>query len=119
MGFLGNVIWFLCAGFWQGLGWLIAGFLWNLTIVGIPIGRQCFKFAVLSFRPFGLEVIPGGGLPSAVMNMIWLVVSGLWLALTAFVNGLVLCCTIIGIPFGLQCFKHAKLALCPFGARIE
>lgn len=119
MGFLGNVIWFLCAGFWQGLGWLVAGLLWSLTIVGIPIARQCFKFAVLSFRPFGLEVIPGGGLPSLLMNILWLVVSGLPLALGAAVNGLLLCCTVIGIPFGLQCFKHAKLALCPFGARIE
>lgn len=118
MGCLGNLIWFVCAGFWQGLGWTLAGLLWSVTIVGIPIGRQCFKFAALSFRPFGLEVLPGGGLPSALMNLIWLLVSGLWLALEAAINGLVLCCTIVGIPFGLQCFKMAKLALSPFGAEI-
>ncbi len=119
MTLLGNIIWFVCAGFWQGLGWLIAGLLWSVTIVGIPIGRQCFKFAALSFRPFGLEVYPGGGLPSALMNVIWLLVSGLWLALVALANGIVLCLTIVGIPFGLQCFKMAKLSLYPFGATVE
>ena len=119
MGCLGNLIWFVCAGFWQGLGWTLAGLLWSVTIVGIPIGRQCFKFAALSFRPFELEVLPGGGLPSALMNLIWLLVSGLWLALEAAINGLVLCCTIVGIPFGMQCFKLAQLALSPFGAKVR
>lgn len=119
MGCLGNLIWFVCAGFWQGLGWAVAGLLWSITVIGLPIGKQCFKFALLFFRPFGLEVIPGGGLPSALLNLIWLLVSGLPLALAAAINGLVLCCTIIGIPFGLQCFKIAKLALCPFGTTVQ
>lgn len=53
MNFLGNVIWFLFAGLWQGIGWLVAGLLWSVTIVGIPVGRQCFKLGravVLSLR---------------------------------------------------------------------
>ncbi len=110
--------WFLAAGLWQGIGWTVAGLLWCLTIVGIPIGRQCFKFASLWMRPFGREVLPGGGAISTLMNLIWLLVSGLWLALAAMVNGFVLCLTIVGIPFGRQCFKIARLALMPFGARI-
>lgn len=118
MSFLGNVIWFLCAGLWQGLGWTVAGFLWSITIVGIPVGRQCFKFAALSFTPFGRDVQPGGGAVSTLLNLVWLLLSGLWLALGIAANGLVLCCTIVGIPFGLQCFKQAKLALMPFGAEI-
>ena len=118
MNFLGNVIWFLFAGLWQGIGWLVAGLLWSVTIVGIPVGRQCFKLAALWFCPFGRDVEAGGGVPSFLMNVIWLLVSGLWLALAAVVNGLLLCLTVVGIPFGMQCFKLARLSLSPFGARI-
>ena len=118
MGCLGNLIWMLCGGIWQALGWFFMGILWCVTIVGIPIGRQCFKFASLAFAPFGKEVEYGGGAVSLVVNIIWLLISGIPLALAAAINGLLLCSTIIGIPFGLQCFKIAKLALMPFGARI-
>ena len=119
MGCLGNLLW-LCLGGWSlGLSWLLAGVLWCITIVGIPIGRQCFKFASLAFFPFGKEVQYGGGAVSLLLNIVWLILSGLPLALGAAVNGLVLCCTIIGIPFGMQCFKLAKLALMPFGAEVR
>lgn len=118
MSCLGNLIWFVCAGLWQGLSWTIAGFLWSITIIGIPIGQQCFKFAALSFCPFGRDVIYGGGAVSFVLNLIWLVVSGLPIAIAAAVNGVLLCCTLVGIPWGMQCFKLAKLALMPFGAEI-
>lgn len=119
MGCLGNAIWFLCGGFLQGLSWGAAGVLWCVTIVGIPVGLQCFKMAGLSFFPFGKEVRYGGGMGSFLLNLIWLLVSGIPLALVAAANGLLFCVTIIGIPFGLQCFKLAKLALMPFGAEVE
>lgn len=119
MSCLGNIVWFLCAGLWQGLSWSIAGLLWSITIIGIPIGKQCFKFAKLSFCPFGKEVLFGGGAVSLLLNIVWLLISGVPLALGAAANGLALCCTIIGIPWGLQCFKLAKLALMPFGATID
>lgn len=118
MGCLGNIIWFLCCGLWQGLSWWIAGVLWSLTIIGIPIGRQCFKLATLAFFPFGKDVEYGGNTLSLTANVLWVIFSGIPLALTALCNGLLLCITIIGIPFGLQCFKIAKLALTPFGAKI-
>lgn len=118
MSFLGNLIWFIFAGFWQGSGWTLAGLLWCVTIIGIPIGRQCFKFAALSFFPFGKDVRLGGGAVSMLMNLVWLLVSGIWLAIGSAVNGLILCLTIVGIPFGRQCFKLARLALMPFGAEI-
>ena len=86
--------------------------------MGIPIGLQCFKFASLAFFPFGKEVRYGGGAISVLANVIWILVSGIPLALCAAINGLLLCITIIGIPFGLQCFKIAKLALTPFGAEV-
>lgn len=119
MGCLGNVIWFLCGGFLSGLSWLVAGLLWCLTIVGIPVGMQCFKLAELSFFPFGKEVRYGGGPGSLLLNILWIIFSGIPLAIESAVLGLLLCATIIGIPFGLQHFKIAKLALMPFGATIE
>ena len=119
MGCLGNLVWIICGGIWQAMAWGVAGILWCITIIGIPIGRQCFKLASLAFTPFGKDVRYGGGAPSAIANILWLLVSGVPLAMIAAVNGLILCCTIIGIPFGLQCFKIAKLALMPFGATVR
>lgn len=118
MGCFGNFLWFVCGGIWQGLAWSLAGVLWSVTIIGIPIGQQCFKMASLAFFPFGKEVRYGSGTISFVANVFWMLLSGIPLALTALCNGLILCCTIVGIPFGLQCFKIAKLALFPFGASI-
>lgn len=118
MGCFGNIIWIVCGGIWQALVWFLMGLLWCVTIVGIPIGRQCLKIASLSLAPFGKEVEYGGGAPSLIANIFWIIISGIPLAVCAAVNGLLLCCTIIGIPFGMQCFKIAKLALMPFGARV-
>lgn len=118
MGCLGNILWFICGGFMSGLTWLLAGCLWCITIIGIPIGMQCFKFASLSFFPFGKEVEYGGGAVSFLVNILWLLISGIWLALEHVLWGCILCVTIIGIPFGLQHFKLAKLALMPFGAEV-
>jgi len=118
MGCLGNVIWFVCGGLISGLSWCLAGCLWCITIIGMPVGLQCFKLASLSFFPFGKEVTYGGGAGSFILNMIGLLVSGLPLALEHLFWGLLLCVTVIGIPFGLQQFKLAKLALMPFGAEI-
>lgn len=118
MGCLGNMLWFICGGFVSGLGWCAAGVLWCVTIVGIPVGVQCFKFASLSFWPFGKEVRYGGGAGSLLLNILWMVITGLPMAIASAGMGVVLCATIIGIPFGLQHFKIAKLAIMPFGAEI-
>ena len=118
MGCLGDLIWFICGGALSGLSWCLAGCLWCITVVGIPVGIQCFKFASLSFFPFGKEVVYSGGTGSFLVNMIWLLVSGLPLALEHLVIGIALCVTVVGIPFGLQQLKLAKLALMPFGAEI-
>lgn len=118
MGCLGNVLWFIFCGFWQGLSWTLAGVFWCITIVGIPIGMQCFKLANLAFFPFGKSVVYGGGPVSLVANVFWILLSGIPIALCALLNGALLCCTIIGIPFGMQCFKMAKLAFMPFGASV-
>ena len=75
--------------------------------------------AGLSFFPFGKEVVYGGGAGSLLLNIIWLIVSGFWLAVESALIGVLLCITIIGIPFGLQQFKLAKLALMPFGTTVR
>ena len=65
------------------------------------------------------QVEYGGGAGSAILNVLWFVFGGVFLALEALLNGVLLCITVIGIPFGLQCFKQAKLALLPFGAVVR
>ena len=108
MSCLGNVLWFLFGGLIMGLSWALAGVLWCVTIVGIPVGLQCFKFASLAFFPFGKEVQYGGGVGSLLLNILWLLVSGVLLAIESAVIGCVFCITIIGIPFGKQCLDVYK-----------
>lgn len=119
MNCLGNLLWLVFGGLISGMSWFLAGCLWCITIVGIPVGVQCFKFAGLCLVPFGKEVHYGGGAVSTLVNIIWLLVSGIPMAAEFAVFGCILCITIIGIPFGLQMFKLAKLALMPFGATVE
>ena len=115
---IGNIIWFLFGGFLGALMYFLSGIVLCVTIIGIPVGRQCFKFARLSLFPFGKEIIPGESTFSFLVNVLWLIFFGAEIALSYVVLGLLYCVTIIGIPFGKQCFKLAKLALCPFGAQI-
>lgn len=116
---IGNLLWMLLGGFLLSLSWWLAGILWCITVVGIPWGRQCFKFAKLLLFPFGKEVDFGGGPISLLLNIVWLCGSGLALALEAFLFGCLWCVTIVGIPWGKQFFKYAKLALMPFGAKVK
>lgn len=119
MSVIGNILWFIFAGLWQGIGWGLVGIIWCITIIGIPVGKQCFKMAGLSFFPFGKEVEYSDSTFSFLVNILWIIFGGLGLAFGTFMNGVVLCITIVGIPFGIQCFKQAKLALMPFGAEIK
>ena len=118
MSILGNILWFIFGGFFSGLSWIVSGLLWCITIVGIPYGKQCFKFASMSFAPFGKEIEYAGGMPSLIANIIWIIFFGMPMALENLVFGCLWCITIVGIPFGLQFFKIAKLSLAPFGAKV-
>ena len=119
LSFLGNIIWFILYGFISGLAWLAIGLLWCITIIGIPVGIQCFKLSCVSFFPFGKNILLGTKTSSVILNILWIVFGGLELALGYLAAGIVFCCTIIGIPLGLQCFKLVKLSFLPFGAKIE
>lgn len=119
MSFLGNLIWFLLGGFVPAILWFVVGILWSVTIIGIPVGIQCFKMASLQLFPFGKDVsYDRMGAGSLLVNLLWIFLGGLELAAVNVLAGLALCLTIVGIPFGLQSFKMAKLSLMPFGARI-
>ena len=85
---IGNILWFIFGGFLSGISWLIAGLLCCITVVGIPLGRQCFKFASLSFWPFGKEIIYGGGAPSTIANLIWILLCGWLMAVENCIFGL-------------------------------
>ena len=122
MNFLGNLLWILLGGLFVSLYYAIVGLAFCLTIVGIPFGVQLFKIAGFALCPFGREVVPGtndGGCLSILMNIIWIIFGGIEIALAHVVLGITFCITIIGIPFGVQNFKMALLALTPFGKEIE
>ncbi len=123
MRLLGNLLWFVVAGFWLFCAYLSAGVVQCATIIGIPFGIQSFKLALFTAWPFGRAVVSlpeSGGLPglSCLANVLWLVLGGIWLALAHLVVGLLLCLTIVGIPFGIACMRMAGLALAPFGKSV-
>ncbi|MCQ2373796.1 MAG: YccF domain-containing protein [Phascolarctobacterium sp.] len=119
MSIVGNIIWFVFGGIFSGLCWYVVGLLWCLTFIGIPVGLQCFKLGRLSFFPFGKNITLSNKTSSILLNILWLIFGGIELALAHVSIGLGFCVTIIGIPFGLQHFKLAKLAFLPFGAEIK
>ena len=119
MRVLGDILWIVFGGGILAILWGLAGLLCCCTIIGIPIGIQCFKFASLVIWPFGRNVIFANHTGSFLLNVLWILVFGCELAVISCVLGLIWCVTIVGIPFGIQCFKFAQLALMPFGAQIQ
>lgn len=122
MSLIGNILWIVFGGLFIFLHYLVAGVLMCLTIVGIPFGIQVIKMAQLSLLPFGRDVVDrgrGSGCLSVIMNILWLVLGGIWIALHHLVWALILGITIIGIPFAAQHLKLASLALTPFGKEIR
>ena len=122
MSFLGNLIWLIFGGFLVFIEYMVAGFLLCLTIIGIPFGLQAFKLASLALWPFGTTIGMKSYAPgclSTIMNLIWLLIGGIWIALTHLVFGILLGITIIGIPWAKQHFKLVSLALTPFGREIQ
>ena len=114
MNIVMNILWIVLGGLLICIEYIIASLLLMVTIIGIPFGLQTLKLSVLALCPFGMQVrsCPGGeGCLSVLMNI-------LWISLSHLAFGLLLCITIIGIPFGLQHFKLAGLALTPFGKEI-
>jgi len=121
MKILGNLVWLIFGGIIIAIEYFIGSLLLMITIVGIPFGIQTLKMASLAIWPFGRDtrVHPrASGCLYILMNLIWLLCGGVWIALTHAFFGLLLCISIIGIPFGLQHFKLTAVALNPFGRDI-
>ncbi|KHD46037.1 YccF domain-containing protein [Streptococcus hongkongensis] len=118
MKLIGNIVWFVCSGFWAWFAWSFVGLAFSLTIVGIPIGLQCFKIANFGLFPFGKEIEIGQSGTSIFLNLIWIICCGWQLATIHLTSALFLCISIVGIPFAFQSLKLAKLSLFPFGVKI-
>lgn len=119
---LGNILWFVLGGFLIVLGYFLGGVVLCLTIVGIPFGLQSFKIARAVAAPFGTRVVErqrASGCTSVVLNLIWIILPGVELALTHLVLAALFALTIVGIPFARQHVKLVPLALMPFGRGIE
>lgn len=117
MRLIGNILWLILGGLFLAVSWAVIGLVLCVTIIGIPLGVQAFKMAGLTLTPFGKTVVYGGGVGSVLANIVWFVLAGIWMAIGYILAGLLNCVTIIGIPFGIQSFKMAKLALWPFGSQ--
>lgn len=118
MNFLGNLIWLIFGGIIVAIEYVIASLILMVTIVGIPFGIQTLKLASVALWPFGQKVVSherSNGCLYVLFNVVWILVGGIWIALTHLAFGVLLFITIIGIPFARQHFKLAGLALTPFG----
>ncbi|MCH5319205.1 MAG: YccF domain-containing protein [Paramuribaculum sp.] len=117
-----NIIWVLFGGFMIALEYLISSLLMMITIIGIPFGLQTFKLAALALWPFGSQIVDNGwpsGCLAGIMNVIWWFLGGFAIALSHLAWGIFFSITIIGLPFGMQHFKLMRLALFPFGNKVE
>ena len=115
-----NILWLVLAGFWMALGYVLAGVICCILIITIPFGIASFRIAGFALWPFGRTTVPrrDAGVASVVGNVIWIIVAGWWLALGHLTTGVLLCVSIIGIPFGIANFKLIPISLTPLGHQI-
>ena len=122
MTLLLNIIWFIFGGWLIFLAYLLGGLILCVTIIGIPFGLQCFKLSVLGLAPFGREIVetdPPSGVLAVIMNVIWILLPGLELALLHLTLAAIFAITVIGLPIAAQHLKMTRLALLPFGFRVK
>jgi uncharacterized membrane protein YccF (DUF307 family) len=126
--FLLNLAWIIFGGLWMAAGWVVAGIIMAITIIGIPWARAAFNIAIYTLLPFGQKAVSraeylgqddlGTGPLGFIGNVIWLILAGWWLALGHLITAVLLAITIIGIPFAWAHLKLAGLALWPIGKMI-
>jgi uncharacterized membrane protein YccF (DUF307 family) len=116
MRLLLNILWFILGGWISGTLWLLAGLILAITIIGLPWTPAAFRIAGFSYWPFGKVIVERDtGAVSVLLNILWLLLAGWWLALHHLVLAAGLAVTIIGIPFAWQHVKLAMLSLIPVG----
>ena len=126
--FLLNLAWIIFGGLWMAAGWVVAGVIMAITIIGLPWARAAFNIAIYTLLPFGQKAVSraeylgqddlGTGPLGFIGNVIWLILAGWWLALGHLITAVLLAITIIGIPFAWAHLKLAGLALWPIGKMI-
>lgn len=119
MRLLLNLLWFVCGGWISACAWMLAGLILAVTIIGLPWTPAAVRIAGFSAWPFGRQVVDrDDGATSLLLNILWLVFAGWWLALHHILLAVALAVTIIGIPFALQHLKLAGLSLAPVGKAV-
>jgi uncharacterized membrane protein YccF (DUF307 family) len=129
MRYAGNIIWFVLGGWYTALLWLVGALVFAVSIIGLPFTRTAIEMAKLSAFPFGMDVVhirdldlqeetPVEGLIGFLLNLVWACTFGIVLFFAYLIAGVLACSTILLIPFGLQSFKLAALALFPVGMRV-
>ena len=115
-----NIIWFVFGGFWLALAYALVGVVFFLLIVTIPLGVASFRMARYAFWPFGRAVVdqPDAGTGSVLLNVIWIILAGWWLALGHVTTAIAQAITIIGIPLAIANLKMIPISLVPFGKEI-
>ena len=117
---IGNILWFVLAGLWLAIGYVVAGVLACILIITIPFGIASFRLAGFVIWPFGRTAVwrREAGVMSVIGNIIWVILFGWEMALAHLVAGLLLFITIIGIPFGVASWKMIPLSLFPLGRQV-
>jgi uncharacterized membrane protein YccF (DUF307 family) len=114
-----NLLWFIFGGFIAGTAWVLAGVLLAITIVGLPWTPAAFRIAGFAYWPFGKVVVDRDtGPTSLLLNIVWFLLAGWWLALHHLVLAIGLAVTLIGIPFAWQHLKLAVISLTPVGTAV-
>jgi len=122
MSLIGNLIWLIFGGFIAGIGYIIGGLLLCLTIIGIPLGIPTINLGISVLAPFGKQVVTTNrklNVVVIILNLLWIGIIGWGIAVAHLVHGIILCVTIIGIPFGVQHFKLIPVALMPFSYTLK
>lgn len=121
MRIIGNVLWLVFGGMEAAIGYFTGSLAMACTIIGLPVAFQTFKIGLLCLWPFGAEIEDTDSLDGCIripLNVLWIIMGGLWAWFMHIIFGVLLFITIIGIPFGRQHFKMARLSLAPFGKRV-
>jgi uncharacterized membrane protein YccF (DUF307 family) len=115
-----NIIWLVFGGLWLALGYALAGVVLCVLIVTIPLGVASFRMASYALWPFGRAVVAkeGAGVGSVLLNIVWIVLAGWWLALAHVTTAVAQAVTIIGIPLAVANLKLIPVSLVPYGKQI-
>ena len=123
-----NILWFVLGGWISGLLWLLGGLLLAITVVGLPYTGAAWRIAGFAFWPFGKEILPrdmvtgqgdlGTGGLGCVLNVIWFVRGGWYIALSHLMIAVAEAVTIIGIPFAIKDLQLAIVAIAPIGRTV-